>query len=111
MDRTALHIRPALILAALGLPCMSGCTEHYRYLSAAHWHDRDTLVVAYTEYVRHHYVVTGTGRSSTHVLICKVLPDNSLVCHEQPELDGVLNAGHSACTTCAARTRGVQGSE
>jgi hypothetical protein len=81
----------ALALAALSLGSVLGCCETYRYVTAQHWHDRDTLVIAYTEYVRQHYVIASTGQSSTHVLLCRVASDNTLACRPQPEIDRAIN--------------------
>jgi hypothetical protein len=90
----------AFALTALSLATVLGCSETYRYVTAEHWHDRDTLVIAYTEYVRQHYVITSTGQSSTHVLLCRVAPDNSLQCRPQPEIDRAI---HCDQATAAAQ--------
>ncbi len=70
-----------LAFAALFACVLSGCITS-RAVTAAHWHDEETLYVAYLE---------TTTESEAKVKLCKVQPDNSLKCEDQAALNKELN--------------------
>ena len=87
-----MRVELTLALVTLCQLLLLGCSTTYRYVTAEHWHDPDTFVVAYSEFTRHSYVVASSGESSAHVLLCRVAADNSVECREQPLIDRWLNS-------------------
>ena len=90
--------RSLLLAAAVTTATTAGCTNTYRMVTAEHWHDPDTLVLAYTVQVRHDSVFVSTETSEAHVVICHIGPDNSIACHPEPEIDRALAARTEAPT-------------
>lgn len=79
--------------ATLGLLALvaGGCAQTSRYVTAEHWHDEGTFFVAYTAYEETNYIVTRSGASSAHVMMCRVSDDNSATCRPQVAIDRLLN--------------------
>ena len=80
----------ALIGAATSL---IGCAQTARYVTAEHWHDDNSFFIAYTEYTKTNYVVTSSGSSTAHVILCRAGADNTATCHAQVAVDRLLNPG------------------
>lgn len=87
MQRTLLFA-----IAAGAAVVTAGCTNTYRMVTAEHWHDPDTLVIAYTVQVRRDSLFVSTEQSKAHVLICRIGPKNSIACRPAPEIDRALAA-------------------
>ncbi len=62
----------------------------YRQITAEHWHDKDTVVIAYTDFARKGNLLYSPVESTAHIVVCRVARDNSVTCREQPLADRVL---------------------
>jgi hypothetical protein len=80
----------ALLGATLG---MIGCAQTSRYVTAEHWHDDNSFFIAYTEYTKTNFVVTSSGSSTAHVIMCRAGADNTATCRPQVAVDRLLNPG------------------
>ena len=70
-----------------------GCAQTARYVTAEHWHDDNSFFIAYTEYTKTNYVVTSSGSSTAHVILCRAAADNTATCRAQVAVDRLLNPG------------------
>ena len=68
-----------------------GCGTTARYVTAEHWHDDNSFFIAYTEYNKTNYIVTSSGSSTAHVMLCRAGADNSATCRPQVAVDRLLN--------------------
>jgi hypothetical protein len=81
--------KPVLRFSALLL--LAGCSTTARYVTTEHWSSGDTFYVGFTEYKETNLVVTKTGESSAHVLLCSAGGDNTAQCRPQVAVDRLLN--------------------
>lgn len=88
--KNQLAICVTLIAAASSL---IGCAQTARYVTAEHWHDDNSFFIAYTEYTKTNYVVTSSGSSTAHVILCRAGADNTATCSAQVAVDRLLNPG------------------
>lgn len=68
-----------------------GCGQTSRYVTAEHWHDDNSFFIAFTEYNKTNYVVTSSGSSTAHVILCRAGADNAASCRPQVAVDRLLN--------------------
>ncbi len=74
-----------------GVLASGGCAQTSRYVTAEHWHDDNNVFIAYSEYTKTNFVVASTGRSTAHVMLCRVQADNKADCRPQTAVDRLLN--------------------
>ncbi|HEX7481556.1 MAG TPA: hypothetical protein VF331_27375 [Polyangiales bacterium] len=86
-----MHKNLALSLGVAFVLFSGGCATSSRYVTAEHWHDDNSFFVGYTEYTSTNYMVTRTGSSSAHVMMCRVQEDNKADCRPQVAVDRLLN--------------------
>ena len=87
MNKT-IRLGVAICGVAFGL---LGCGQTSRYVTAEHWHDDNSFFIAFTEYDKTNYVVTSSGSSTAHVILCRAGADNSASCRPQVAVDRLLN--------------------
>jgi len=84
-----IEFKSALKLAAL--LALTGCTTTARYVTAEHWTKGDTFYVGFTEYKETNLIITSTGKSSAHVMLCNASDGNDVTCRPQVAVDRLLN--------------------
>lgn len=83
------------LIVALCLMNVVGCASQgiTRELNYTHWHDEETMIVVYHRDLNKG-VLSAFWRPSpltTHVLICRIQPENHLICREQRLVANMLN--------------------
>lgn len=85
-----------LVAVSFAVTLGTGCAVdgYTRNVEFTHWHDDETLVLVYTrQKTMDAYLVQAFAPQprTTHVRVCSVQEDNSMVCSHQRRLTNMLN--------------------